>query len=51
LDECFAHRAADEGIDHVGVADVGELVALLGEGLDVLPEGLISPLPAVAEVP
>jgi hypothetical protein len=34
LDECFAHRAADEGIDHVGVGDVGELVALLGEGLD-----------------
>ena len=51
MDECFAGRAADEGNDHVGVGDVGELVALLGETLDVLPEGLVGPLPIVAEVP
>jgi hypothetical protein len=34
-----------------GVGDAGELVALLEETLDVLPEGLIGPLPVVAEVP
>jgi hypothetical protein len=51
MDEGLAGRAADEGVDHVGVGDVGELIVLLGEVLDVLPEGLIGPLPAVAEVP
>ena len=51
MDECLAGHAANEGIDDVGVSDVGELVALLREALDVLPEGLIGPLPAVVEVP
>ena len=51
MDERFAGRAADEGIDHVSIGDVGELVALLGEVLDVLLEGLVGPLPVVAEVP
>jgi hypothetical protein len=41
--------ASDEGIDHVGIDGAGELVALLGEVLDVLLEGFV--LPAVAEVP
>jgi hypothetical protein len=36
MDEHLADHAIDEGIDHVGVGDVGELVALLGEALDVL---------------
>jgi hypothetical protein len=44
-------RAADEGIDDISVSDVGEFVALLGETLDVPLEGLIRPLPAVADVP
>ena len=48
MDECLKGRAT--GIDHVGVGDVGELIALLGEVLDVLLEGLISTLPVVAEV-
>ena len=51
VDERLAGRAADEGIDHVSIGDVGELVALLGEVLDVLLEGLVGPLPVVAEVP
>ena len=51
MDECFIGHATDEGIDHVGVSDVGELIVLLGEALDVLLNGLVSPLPAVVEVP
>ena len=51
MDESLAGHATDEGIDHVGIGDVGELVVLLGEVLDVLPEGLIGPLPIVVEVP
>ena len=51
VDERLTRRAIDEGVDHVGVGDVGELIALLEEALDVLPKGLIGPLPAVEEVP
>jgi hypothetical protein len=51
VDERLTGRAINEGVDDVGVGDVGELVALLGETLDVLPKGLIGPLPTVAEVP
>ena len=51
VDECLVGHAIDEGIDHVDVGDVGELIALLEEALDVLPKGLIGPLPAVEEVP
>ena len=50
VDECLAGHAADEGVDHVGVSDVGELIALLGEALNVLLEVLIGPLPTVTEV-
>ena len=51
VNEHLAHGAIDEGIDHFGISDVGQLVVLLGEALDVLLEGLVSPLPIVAEVP
>jgi hypothetical protein len=51
VDKHLAGRATNEGIDHVGVGDVRELVVLLGEALDVLSEGLVGPLPTVAEVP
>jgi hypothetical protein len=51
VDERLVGHAADEGIDYVGVGDVGELISLLGEALNVLSEGLIGPLPIVAEVP
>jgi hypothetical protein len=44
-------RATDESIDYVGVSDVGELIVLFGEALDVLLEGLVGPLPTVMEVP
>jgi hypothetical protein len=51
VDERLAGDATDEGIDDVGVGDVGELIVLLGETLDVLSEGLVRPLLAVAEIP
>ena len=51
MDERLAGRAVDEGVDHVGVGDVWELIALLGEALNVLLEGLVGPLPIVAEIP
>ena len=51
VDERLVGHAIDEGIDHVGVGYVGELIALLREALDVLLEGLVGPLPVVAEVP
>ena len=51
VDECLAGRATDKGVDDIDAGDVGELIALLGEMLDVLPEGLARPLPAVVEVP
>ena len=50
MDKGLTGCAADEGIDDIGVGDVGELIALLGEALNVLPEGLVSPLPIVAEI-
>jgi hypothetical protein len=50
VDECATGHAVDEGIDHVGVGDVWELIALLGEALSVLPEGLIGLLPIVVEI-
>ena len=51
MDKCLTGRATDEGVDDVGVGDVGELIVLLGEMLDVLPEGLVGPLPAAMKVP
>ena len=51
VDERLVGHATDEGVDHIGIGDVGELVALLGEALDVLSESPIGPLCVVAEVP
>jgi hypothetical protein len=51
VDKRLAGRAADEGVDDVGVGDVGELIALLRETLNVLLDGLIGPLLVVAEIP
>ena len=51
MDERLAGHAADEGVDHVGVGDVQELIALLREVLNVLPEALIGPFLAVVEIP
>ena len=50
MDERFARHAIDEGADHIGIDDVGELVALLGKMLDVLLEGLVGPLPTIVKV-
>jgi hypothetical protein len=50
MDDCLIGHAIDEGVDHASVGDVRELIAL-GEALNVLPEGLISPLLAGAEIP
>jgi hypothetical protein len=51
MDECLTGHVADEGVDHIGVGDVRELIALLREALDVLLEGLIGPLLVFVEVP
>ena len=51
MDEGLSSHNTDEGIDQVSIGDVGKLNVLLGEALDVLPKGLVSPLPIVAEVP
>ena len=51
VDERLAGYAINEGIDDVDIGDVGELIVLLGETLDVLLEGLIRLLPIVAVVP
>jgi hypothetical protein len=42
MDKHLTSHAVGEGIDHVSVTDVGELIALLGEAMDVLLEGLMS---------
>jgi hypothetical protein len=51
VDECLTGCAAGEGIDHVDAGDVGELITLIREALNVLPKGLIGPLPVIAQVP
>ena len=51
MDKRLVGHAADEGVDDVGVIDVGELISLLGETLNVLLEGLVGPLSTVVEVP
>jgi hypothetical protein len=50
-DQLFAGGAREEGHDNVGVGDVGELGALLGETLDVIPKGFTRLLLAASEVP
>ena len=44
-------HAADEDVDHVEVGEVWELIALLGEVLNVLLEGLVGSLLAGLEIP
>ena len=51
VDKHLVGHATDEGVDHVGIDDVWELIALLREALNVLPEGLVGPLLAVVEIP
>ena len=51
MHQLLAGGAGNEGSDDVGVCDVGELGALLGESPDEVSEGLIGLLPAAPEVP
>jgi hypothetical protein len=51
VDKSLAGHAIDEGVDDINIGDVGELIVLLGEALNVLPEGLVSPLPIIVEIP
>jgi hypothetical protein len=51
VDKHLAGHATDEGVDYVGVSDVGEPIALLGEALNILSEGLVGPLHIVVVVP
>jgi hypothetical protein len=48
MDKHLTCHAIGEGIDHVGVDDIGELIALLGEVLNVLPKGLVGLMLAIA---
>jgi hypothetical protein len=50
-DQLFAGGSGEEGHDHVGVGDVGELGALPGEAPDIIPEGFTRLLLATPEVP
>jgi hypothetical protein len=50
-DQLLAGGSGEEGHDHIGVGDVGELGALPGEALDVIPEGFTRFLLAAPEVP
>jgi hypothetical protein len=50
-DQLFAGGAREESHDNVGVGDVGELGALLGETPDVILEGFTRLLLAASEVP
>ena len=51
VDKNLVGHAIDKGIDHISIHDVGELIVLLGEALDVLLKGLVGPLPIGVEVP
>ena len=51
MNQGLTGRPRQEGSYHVGIGDVRELVALLGEAPDVPTEGLIGLLTAVLEVP
>jgi hypothetical protein len=51
MDERLIGGAIGEGIDDVCVRDIGEFVALLGEALNVLLEGLARPLLAITQIP
>jgi hypothetical protein len=37
VDERLAGHAIDEGVDHISISDVWELIALFQEALNVLP--------------
>jgi hypothetical protein len=50
MDERLAGHAAGECVDHVGIGDVGELIVLLREALDVFSKCLVGPLPAIVQV-
>ena len=51
MNQGLTGRPEQEGSYHVGIGDVRELVAPLGEALDVPMEGFIGLLAAVLEVP
>ena len=50
MGEHLIGHAADEDVDHVEVGEVWELIALLGEALNVLLEGLVGALLIVVEI-
>ena len=50
MHQLLAGGIGDEGSDDIGVRDVGELDALLGESPNEVTEGLIRLLPTTSEV-
>jgi len=51
MDQGLAGGSRQEGSYHVGIGDVRELVALLGEAPNVRAEGFVGLLATVLEVP
>ena len=51
MNQTLVGRPGQEGSYHVGIGDIGELVALPGEASNVPIEGLTSLLTVVLEVP
>lgn len=51
VDQGLAGGPGQEGSNDVGVGDIGQLIALPGETLDVQAESLSRLLPAVLEIP
>jgi hypothetical protein len=51
VDQGLIDGPQQEGPDHVGNGNVGQLIALLGETTNVLAESFIRLLPIVLEVP
>ena len=51
MNQGLVGRPRQEGSYHVGIGDVQELIALLGEAPDVPAEGLTGLLTTILEVP
>lgn len=51
MDKHLTCGAIGEGDDDIGVSDVGRLIALSTEALDVLPKSLAHLLPTIVQIP
>jgi hypothetical protein len=51
VDQGLTGTPRQKGPDHVSVGNVGQLIALLGEAMDVLVESFVWLLPIIIKVP